>query len=296
MSATLSLDKNGAERLSYNAFGFPLRYATGSLSIFAEYAAACHWHHDYELLLADEGELDYFVNGTIVHIAEGQAIFVNSNRLHYGFSAEHRDCRFSVLVFHPSLLGDPPLPTAGYTATLSADGQGDCMLLDPKDDTGFRLISLMRQIGELCAAPRPLCEFAVQGLCGELVALLYQTLRPCGDRQARDPAWQLLRQMTGYLQASYAQPIRLADIAAAGAVCRSRCCEVFRAKLGKTPMEYLAQYRLEKGVTLLQTTGMSITQIAQAVGFDGASYFSEQFRRRYDLSPRQFRALHPRRL
>jgi len=46
-----------------------------------------------------------------------------------------------------------------------------------------------------------------------------------------DPDWTVIRQMTGYIQNHYHEKIRLEDIAAAGAVCRSKCCQLFSRKL-----------------------------------------------------------------
>ena len=289
MRSSLSLNQDGAEQVAYNKPGFPVRCVNSCLSVFNDFAAACHWHYDYEFLLARKGEIDYFVNGDIVHFSEGQAIFLNSNRLHYGFSRAKRECLYSVILFHPSVLGESPLPTAQYTARLSADDQRDYLVFDPSSPFGSRALMLLQNICDLCAVEGALYEFAVQGACGQLITLIFQSIDLQGDTAYPDPAWQSLRQMTGYLQANYTQTVRLADIAAAGAVCRSKCCDLFRTRLGKTPMEYLTQYRLEKACQLIRNTELPITQIAHACGFDSASYFSETFRKVLNVSPRRFR-------
>ncbi len=47
--------------------------------------------------------------------------------------------------------------------------------------------------------------------------------------------------------------------------------------------------RLERGLTLLQTTGNSITQIAYACGFKTPAHFSDAFKKRFDIRPKDIR-------
>ena len=102
-----------------------------------------------------------------------------------------------------------------------------------------------------------------------------------------DPDWAVIRSMVGYIQNHYQNRILLEEIAEAGAVCRSRCCQLFREKLHTTPMNYLIRYRLEKACNLIRE-GSSITDAAFSVGFQGLSYFSESFKKFYGTTPSQY--------
>ena len=101
----LEIFSDMSERLNYNFPGFPLYARRGELRNFVRYAAAGHWHPDLEFILVLDGAMDYFVNGRILHMDAGEGIFVNSKRLHYGYSKDSSDCSFLVVVVHPSLLG-----------------------------------------------------------------------------------------------------------------------------------------------------------------------------------------------
>lgn len=59
-----------------------------------------------------------------------------------------------------------------------------------------------------------------------------------------------------------------------------------------TPLEYLANYRLEKAATLLIRTDESVGNIAFKVGFQSLAYFSLCFKKKYELSPLNYRKLH----
>ena len=108
------------------------------------------------------------------------------------------------------------------------------------------------------------------------------------NRQSSDGDWQIMRRMTGYIQQNYMRRITLEEISAAGTVCRSRCCMLFRRLMNVTPNEYLTRYRLEKACLLLGAR-VSVTEAAFASGFRGTSYFSETFKRIYGLTPSEYR-------
>lgn len=70
---------------------------------------------------------------------------------------------------------------------------------------------------------------------------------------------------------------------------RSSFAEHFLARVGQTPMAYLADWRLQRARALLQNSRRSVKEIAGAVGFASAAAFSRAFQARFSLSPRTFR-------
>lgn len=284
MFRQLSIDPDGGEQLAYNVPDLPVRSVDGNLYYFHNFSAGCHWHNDFEFLIANEGSLEYFVNGQTVSIAQGQGIFVNANRLHYGFSSRHTDCSYSVLVFHPDIFGSTAMPMGRYARAISADHCPDHLLL-----TDPATLDLIRSVRSLFEKKEKWFEMDVLSICCALVQRIRLQMDAGEPFADPDEGWIAIRKMIGFLQTHYAQPIRLEDIAAAGAVCRSKCCSLFQEKLNATPIAYLNRYRMEKARELLLSTDASITRIAHQCGFDSPSYFSEQFRRTYGESPRSAR-------
>ncbi len=289
MNSRLSINKDNSERISYDAPDFPVHIFDEPLSRMTDYACGCHWHEDFEILIAREGEMDYFVNGQVLHLAQGQGIFANSRRLHYGFSPQHRECAYYGFVFHPSVLGQLPLPMARYAQTLGSDEQLDYLLLEPQCQEDRQIIADVERILELMKQMPELYELQVQGLCGRILTLLWGRMGAGSAAVRADPAWVALRQMVGYIQGNYGSQIRLEDIAAAGAVCRSKCCALFRERMGTTPVGYLNSYRMNKAASLLRSGSISVTEAGRLCGFDNPSYFTESFRKFFGVSPRQMR-------
>jgi AraC-like DNA-binding protein len=64
----------------------------------------------------------------------------------------------------------------------------------------------------------------------------------------------------------------------------------FHRLTGRLLSHFLKEKRLEKAARLLKSGNMRVSQIARRCGFDSENYFRQQFRERFGMSPRQFRA------
>lgn len=273
------VNPDGSEQVQYTMGDMRVRATGSSLSPVNDYAAACHWHNDFEMLTVPEGEMDYFVNGHTVHLKQGEGIFVNARRLHYGYSADEMDCRYRFVVFHPEMLVASP-SAKRMIERFTSDASTDFWLLSASSEA-------MLVFNELYASANAGNTLLTLAKCAELV----ETVRTLSERQeavGTRTEWLILRKMTGYIQGHYTENITLNQIAAAGAVCRNRCCVLFRENLGCSPIEYVTRYRLDKACEMLRT-GSSVTEAALSSGFHGASYFAEVFRRVYGKTPKQYR-------
>ena len=95
--------------------------------------------------------------------------------------------------------------------------------------------------------------------------------------------------MIGFIHRHYAEKITLDDIAAAGMMCRSKCCQLFKETLHQTVFECLLHYRIRKSLSLLIDTDNSITEIAETCGFNSPSYYTEVFNKIMKITPRDYR-------
>ncbi|MFR4394469.1 MAG: helix-turn-helix transcriptional regulator [Ruminococcus callidus] len=100
---------------------------------------------------------------------------------------------------------------------------------------------------------------------------------------------EAMHKMVGFIQQKYGSKIALQDIAAAGYVCRSSCCSIFKEYLNQTPNAYLTEYRISKSIELLSNPDLSVTEIAMQCGFSGSSYFTETFRKAIGCTPSDYR-------
>ncbi len=80
------------------------------------------------------------------------------------------------------------------------------------------------------------------------------------------------------------------ELAAAAALSRAQFTRRFIAQHGIAPAQYVIQARIDRAHQLLAETGMSVTQIAAALGYTDVPYFSRQYKQRTGHSPSEDRA------
>ncbi|HUR73725.1 MAG TPA: AraC family transcriptional regulator [Sporichthya sp.] len=87
-----------------------------------------------------------------------------------------------------------------------------------------------------------------------------------------------------------AQDWTVDGLARASATSRSVLMERFDAMLGRPPIRYLTDWRLDLASGLLRTTGLTVAQIAGRVGYGSEDAFSRAFKRRFGTAPAHWRA------
>lgn len=92
-----------------------------------------------------------------------------------------------------------------------------------------------------------------------------------------------------FIEQNFQNDISVEDIAAVCGLNRSYFGTIFHQELGKTPQEFLINYRMIKAAELLKLTKFSIQYISSAVGYANPLHFSRAFKNVYGISPREWR-------
>lgn len=286
----LTVLRDGSEQIHYGDPTVPIYVSRGDLRTFPNMAALCHWHEDVELLMPLEGYLAYLVDGTKVQIREGDAIFVNARHMHYGFSADGMDCKYICITFRPELLCANEEIKNRYVLPILTNPCLTHLVLRSEAAEHRPVLTAVRQIDEIHRVGGPGFELQELSCLFSLWQALYAILEAhIGEAVSTDVQVLIQKRMLEFIRTHYQERITLNDIAAAGGVCRTKCCQIFKHYLGRTPNDYLNSFRLEKGMELLKSTGLSITEISGSCGFNSASYFTELFTKQKGCTPKAYR-------
>lgn len=93
-----------------------------------------------------------------------------------------------------------------------------------------------------------------------------------------------------FVEQNFQNNISVEDIADNCGLNRSYFGKIFREAVGKTPQEFLINYRITKAAELLKLTRLSVGDIGKAVGYDNPLHFSRAFKNIYGISPREWRS------
>lgn len=99
-----------------------------------------------------------------------------------------------------------------------------------------------------------------------------------------------MRDIQSWLSMRFDQPMTLDDMAAQAKMSVRNFTRAFATEFGVTPMAYLEGLRCERAKTLLLDTDLPMKTVAFRSGFRSDEQMRKVFRRRFSLSPRDFRA------
>ncbi|HZV55126.1 MAG TPA: response regulator [Rhodocyclaceae bacterium] len=114
-----------------------------------------------------------------------------------------------------------------------------------------------------------------------------RALERAGDQAFPDD--HLFAQALALLEKRMSDPPGLIELAGKLGTNERKLTDVFRQRVGMTVFDYFSELRLETARHLLESSRMKVQAIASHVGYRNAGDFTRAYRRRYGLSPREYR-------
>jgi len=99
-----------------------------------------------------------------------------------------------------------------------------------------------------------------------------------------------IQEAVTFMEHNYAREITVEEVADVCKLNRSYFSKIFKENMGCPPQEFLIRLRLSRAAELMKSTGSSIGAIAAQCGYPNQLHFSRAFRKRYGVSPREWRA------
>ncbi|MGN0335060.1 MAG: AraC family transcriptional regulator [Lachnospiraceae bacterium] len=151
--------------------------------------------------------------------------------------------------------------------------------------------AIERQIHHIFEARGNEFEHAVE-MTGRLYTTLALFMKSASRQEQKNSYATYAGKAVEYISARYSYPITIEDIADYIGISRSHLFRSFEKTIGKSPKEYLTEYRIRQACILLKKSDLSITAIANSVGFDNSLYFSKAFHKAKGMAPRDYAKSH----
>ena len=288
MKFQLNVLSDLSERIPYSVPTIPIYVGGGELKHFHKYSTACHWHPDLEFAWPIKGDMDFFVNGKVFHVPEKQGIFINSKRLHYNFSSTQSNCVYLVATVNPFVFNDGLSSLRMYMEEKFGSSNEDVILMTNQELWHNELFNKIQQVYKEVYEGK--CDtLQILSLIFDACSTIHAKIKYIEQEEMNEEYWMTIWKMMGFIHKHFSDKILLDDIAAAGSVCRTKCCELFNKYLNRTPNIYLNDYRIQKSCEMLRNTSCSIIEIALSCGFQSASYYTFNFRKETGYTPREYR-------
>jgi len=261
---------------------------------FSDVSVPWHWHSELELIMVEKGRSKLYVGARQFLLEEGDGAFVNADILHTASAAnEKQGALIHSIVFHPRLIGgiEDSIYWEKYLHPLINNVEFSVQLLSRNTDWQKDILDRIRRAWIEIAADKHGYEFRVRNELSEILLQLsdYQQKEFITIPQRIHRNEQRMKQMLKYIQDHYFEAILLEDIAEAAAVSKSECLRCFREIVGITPLRYVNQYRLLVAAQNLAEKDCQISEIGDGCGFTEMGYFAAQFKKKYGMTPTEYR-------
>ncbi len=127
-------------------------------------------------------------------------------------------------------------------------------------------------------------ELFVCGKIYELLSCLYQKVQTSGERPNR-----YVPMAKNYIESNYASKITVDMMAKYLNLDRSYFSTIFKQQTGKSPRQYLVDYRLEKAAQYMLLYGYSPSEAAISCGYPDIFCFSRMFKKKFGVAPQFYK-------
>jgi AraC-like DNA-binding protein len=138
--------------------------------------------------------------------------------------------------------------------------------------------------------PRPVWALLILSL-GILVpgAVLFTVKRLLRSRRIEPTRYskhsKAMEKALHYININFSKEITLSGLAREVGLSENYMGRVFKEESGKSFVQYLNDFRIDKALELMKTTPLNVTEIHHKVGIHHSSYFAKVFRQRTGVPP-----------
>lgn len=234
---------------------------------------------DFQWIQCLKGEGVLVTEGRKYTVSPGQGMLLYPNRNHHYYAVKE-PWEVQWLTFNGA-------QTEAMLASLKLTGSSVLQLSHP--DTVLRKIS---QVLELLQSRDPFRYVKCSALVYETALDLF-IYSSAPDTRSKTEHYEQLTPVLTYIDEHYAEPLTLSDISGRLGLSPQYTCHLFQKSFGLRPFEYINRFRLRKAKELLlQSPGLDVKDIAQAVGYEHTSYFIKLFKQQEGITPSAFRKIH----
>lgn len=238
-----------------------------------------HWHDFYEIELVLKGGTVTEINGQIYDMPVGSMSLITPSDVH-SYRDTGEDITVLNLVFASKSLE--------YNSLAANVLSGDSFVCKLPKKVFENIIFLIKKIDEESRSKSMLNGSYISYLLSCIIIELKRIKREQG-MDFKENEFDAGRKALVFIRNHFKEQLTLEDVAKFMNVSTVYASRLIRQTLGYRFKEYLMDLRLEYAAGLLTYTEENISDISYYAGYNTASYFTRGFRKKYGMTPTQYR-------
>lgn len=235
-----------------------------------------HTHNYLELFYIIGGKGQFQIEDQLHSVDAGNLIIINPNVSHTEVSLNAQPLEYIVM-------GIEGIELAAGEET---DGRYNILDCFESVEVSSCLRNVLSEMEQKNAGYKDVCQAYMEILLIHLMRSidLASTTSPLPINANRQCA-----SVKRYIDGNFKEPLTLEHLAKEAHMNKFYLSHTFKKEYGISPINYMISKRIEESKYLLAETDLSLSQIAQLLGFSSLSYFSQVFHRTQSVSPKEFR-------
>ncbi len=235
-----------------------------------------HTHKYTELFYIVSGKGQFLIQDQVFPVDVNNLVIINPNVSHTEDSLNAQPLEYIVLGID------------GVELATSANSNGQFCLLDHFESVEIAscLRNILREMELKNTGYEDICQAYMEIL---IIRLMRNTSLAVQTEPSAIAGNRQCAAVRRYIDLHFKEPLSLEQLADVAHMNKYYLSHAFKREYGVSPINYLISRRIDESKFLLAETDLSMSQIAQILGFSSLSYFSQAFRKTQDISPMEFR-------
>ena len=235
-----------------------------------------HTHNHMELFFIVGGRGQFLIQDQLYPVNANHLVIINPNIPHTEVSLNAQPLEYIVLGIE------------GIELAAGENSNGQFSILDHFESVEISscLRSILREMEQKNTGYEDVCLAYMELL---LIRLMRSTTLAVPAEPQVASGNRQCAAVRRYIDLHFKEALTLEQLAEEAHMNKYYLSHAFKREYGVSPINYMISQRIEESRYLLAETDLSISQIAQLLGFSSLSYFSQVFRRSQGISPMEYR-------
>ena len=278
------------EDKKHTEVAFP--YNTYLCSIPLDFSSVpVHWHEEMEFIVVKKGRGLVTLDRESRLLEAGQAVIVLPGQLHGIRQYQQERMEYENIIFRLEMLLTKEGDVCGPKFL---EPYRDGKLLYPAWIDGSALyheemLECIRKMDELSEQRPRGYPLAVKGWLFQFFFLLFSQVEPTLAEEGREKSLDKMKRILRRIEVDYGKPLSIKEMAEFSGFSESHFMKFFKNHMGVPFVSYLNDYRLTLAARALAEGQEDVLTVAMDVGFSNVSYFNRLFKKKFRMTPLEYR-------